>query len=185
MIGISDPDELRRAKNRGAQTAWRRRMRTEGRLKPSRPPKPPLQWHCAVCGILVTAKPKSKSRGKYCAEHRHTVANLAKGHKRRAAKYGVDYEWIDSRKVYDRDGWICGLCHEPVDPELTYPDPMSASLDHIIPMSRGGPHLDSNVQCSHWICNVRKSDNRAMPANTPANPRQMTDRRDDRHDRVA
>jgi len=29
-------------------------------------------------------------------------------------------------------------------------------LDHIIPLSRGGPHIDSNIQLTHRICNFRK-----------------------------
>lgn len=170
----ADGQELRRAKAREAQAASRQRRRAEGRLKPSRPPKPPQQWNCAVCGILVIAKPKSKSRGKYCPEHAHAIANLAKGHRRRAAKYGVTYEWTDPRKVYDRDGWICGLCDEPVDPDLVYPDPMSASLDHVIPMSLGGPHHLDNLQCSHWLCNVQKSnryDASKQATGTANNPR--------------
>jgi hypothetical protein len=32
------------------------------------------------------------------------------------------------------------------------------SLDHIIPMARGGSHTKSNAQCSHLICNSLKQD---------------------------
>ncbi len=60
------------------------------------------------------------------------------------------------KKMYERDGWICQICREPVDPTLRYPDPMSASLDHIIPLARGGTHEPGNVQLAHWICNVKK-----------------------------
>jgi 5-methylcytosine-specific restriction endonuclease McrA len=35
---------------------------------------------------------------------------------------------------------------------------MRASLDHITPIARGGGHTRDNVQCSHWLCNARKSD---------------------------
>ena len=58
--------------------------------------------------------------------------------------------------MYERDGWVCQLCIEPVDPELRYPDHMSASLDHVIPLSRGGHHTWENVQLAHLICNTRK-----------------------------
>lgn len=48
---------------------------------------------------------------------------------------------------------------------------MSASIDHVVPMARGGPHLYTNVQCSHWVCNVLKSDSyqQGDSANTAAN----------------
>lgn len=59
--------------------------------------------------------------------------------------------------VFERDGWICGLCHELVERRRRFPDPQSASLDHIIPVSRGGEHTPENVQLAHLICNSRKS----------------------------
>jgi len=45
-----------------------------------------------------------------------------------------------------------------VDPSLKYPDPMSVSLDHIVPVSLGGMHAMSNVQCSHLFCNLSKNN---------------------------
>lgn len=86
------------------------------------------------------------------------AADLISGadHERRAKKYGVPFERFDKLDIYERDGWICGICLDHVDANLIYPDPMSASLDHVIPLSRGGGHLESNAQCSHLSCNVRK-----------------------------
>lgn len=67
-------------------------------------------------------------------------------------------ESVTSAEIYERDGWICGICKDPVDPEAMWPDQMSASLDHIIPLAKGGAHSRENVQCSHWLCNSRKTD---------------------------
>ena len=33
---------------------------------------------------------------------------------------------------------------------------MSVSLDHVVPLSRGGSHTLGNVRCAHLICNIRK-----------------------------
>ena len=89
----------------------------------------------------------------YRAARRAEGAEWAQGggHKRRARQHGVAYEPINRLRVFERDGWICGLCGGPVARE-------DASLDHVIPISLGGPHLYSNVQCSHLICNIRKGD---------------------------
>lgn len=65
---------------------------------------------------------------------------------------------VRPRSVYIRDGWICGICNNPVDRNLYHPHPMSVSLDHIIPVSKGGGHTYDNLQCSHLICNIRKSN---------------------------
>lgn len=77
-------------------------------------------------------------------------------YRRRAEKFGVPFEQFNKFDIYDRDNWTCGICLDPVDPELMYPNPMSVSLDHITPLSRGGGHLESNAQCSHLSCNVQK-----------------------------
>ena len=85
-------------------------------------------------------------------------ARRASHHKRRALKRGAEAESLNSIEVFERDAWTCGLCAEPVDPALAWPDPMSASLDHILPLSRGGSHTSANVQCAHLSCNVRKGN---------------------------
>ena len=61
-------------------------------------------------------------------------------------------------EVFERDDWLCGLCGAQVDKDLVWPDPMSASLDHIIPLSRGGAHKLDNVQLAHLACNIRKNN---------------------------
>ncbi|MFF4791835.1 HNH endonuclease [Streptomyces sp. NPDC001276] len=61
-------------------------------------------------------------------------------------------------EVHTRDNWTCRLCLLPIDPEVAWPDPMSPSIDHRIPLSRGGAHALSNVQSAHLGCNSRKCD---------------------------
>jgi len=54
---------------------------------------------------------------------------------------------------------ICGICGKPVDFSLRYPHPLSATVDHIIPVSKGGHPSDlDNLQLAHRCCNREKSD---------------------------
>jgi len=54
---------------------------------------------------------------------------------------------------------VCGICGKPVDMSLKYPHPMSAVIDHIIPVAKNGHPSDiENLQLAHWICNRQKSD---------------------------
>lgn len=54
---------------------------------------------------------------------------------------------------------ICAICGKPVDKSLKYGDPMAPTIDHIIPVAKGGHPSDiSNLQLTHWICNRQKSD---------------------------
>ena len=52
---------------------------------------------------------------------------------------------------------ICGICGRPVDKSLKFPDPMCATIDHIIPVTRGGdPSALENLQLAHRCCNMGK-----------------------------
>lgn len=75
---------------------------------------------------------------------------------RRARKRATQVELIRAEDIFERDGWVCGICTEPVDRELQHPDPFSASLDHVVPLGAGGTHTEDNVQCSHLRCNLQK-----------------------------
>lgn len=77
---------------------------------------------------------------------------------RKAKLRGAQVERVNVRKVYERDNWRCGLCHKRVNKNLKYPHPMSASLDHVLPLSLGGAHSMANVQLAHLICNHAKSN---------------------------
>jgi len=52
----------------------------------------------------------------------------------------------------------CPLCGDAIDATLKAPDLLSKSVDHIIPLSRGGTHEQSNLQWTHLICNMRKGN---------------------------
>lgn len=54
---------------------------------------------------------------------------------------------------------ICGICGKPVDKSIKYPDPMSPTIDHIIPVAlNGDPVALENLQLAHRCCNRMKSD---------------------------
>ena len=45
-----------------------------------------------------------------------------------------------------------------IDPRLTRPNMMSASVDHRFPSSKGGSDDMSNLQLAHLLCNIKKRD---------------------------
>ena len=79
----------------------------------------------------------------------------AAGHMHRAAKAGVPVERVELLVVAERDGWRCGICGKRVG--KTVKGRRSASLDHIVPVARGGGNLYSNVQLAHLACNLAKN----------------------------
>ncbi|MFA6336081.1 MAG: HNH endonuclease [Bacteroidales bacterium] len=87
--------------------------------------------------------------------HTHPENRRDVKHRRRAREHDRDYEKINSMEIYERDNWICQICQEPVDNGLKYPNPLSASLDHVIAIAVGGSHTEGNVQLAHLRCNIK------------------------------
>lgn len=64
-----------------------------------------------------------------------------------------------NKKIIIAKESVCGICGRPVDKALTYPNPWSATVDHIIPINKGGHPSDiDNLQLAHFRCNRLKSD---------------------------
>lgn len=109
------------------------------------------------------AKEREWSRKSYEAHREQRLAagklwqrgNLHKfriyGSTRRAMELAVFVEDVDHCVVFTRDKGMCGICRTPVDPSSPW------EIDHIIPISKQGPHSYANVQLSHRKCNRSKS----------------------------
>lgn len=100
-------------------------------------------------------------KGKECK--RRSGALDRGNHRHRARKYGVSYEpGITLKKLVQRDGLKCQICGGMCDWEdcswSKYSGPTHPSIDHIIPMARGGGHTWDNVQVAHMMCNSQKCD---------------------------
>lgn len=83
-------------------------------------------------------------------------------YKDRCILYGCDYEdGITLSSVISKYSGICQLCGMPVDSTdrkgnsigRIYP-----TIDHIVPLSKGGSHTWDNVQLAHMACNSSKCD---------------------------
>lgn len=51
-----------------------------------------------------------------------------------------------------RDGWLCCFCGEDIDPALTWPDPMHATLHHVLAVANGGDGELDNLALAHDRC---------------------------------
>jgi len=116
--------------------------------------------NCDGCRAVRARESAAKSKRAATAKARREGRYLGSDHRKRARHYGVEYEPIQPAYIYERDKWTCHLCGMKVKKSYsrTGYDPMGPTLDHIIPISKGGPHLKSNVALAHHICNTRKSD---------------------------
>ena len=83
------------------------------------------------------------------------------------AKYRPDHSG-PHRRPYERNARrvlassdVCAICGKPIDKSLKYPHPLSPSVDHIEPISKGGHPSDlDNLQLTHLVCNRGKGNKR-------------------------
>lgn len=65
---------------------------------------------------------------------------------------------IDHLTLFELHGWMCWVCKEEINKFLRFPHFMAATVEHIIPLSKGGTHTWDNVAPAHAKCNFDKGD---------------------------
>jgi 5-methylcytosine-specific restriction endonuclease McrA len=119
-----------------------------------------FDYDCDRCDkLVVTDKMVTKgSYGRYCRvcalqlrRERYRVKTARRQKVMNPVRISVDF-------LIERDGVICHLCQQPVDPALPRNDRMGATIDHVIPLSKGGVDELDNLKLAHWICNIRKGN---------------------------
>lgn len=112
---------------------------------------------CQVCGgtYAATKRQRATCSPECRAIHQRNLDAISR-HARRARLRDAETEVFTPLEIFERDRWTCGLCAEPIDPTLRWPDTGSVSLDHIVPLARGGGHTRANCQAAHLGCNAAK-----------------------------
>lgn len=89
--------------------------------------------------------------------------NRKHSNKRRALKFENGYEEYTEQQVLNLYGTNCDICNIPVD--LTAPRKIGKPgwekglhIDHVVPISKGGPDMLNNVRPTHGLCNIIKKD---------------------------
>ena len=69
--------------------------------------------------------------------------------RRRAAKFTQELANVDRLEILEREGRVCYLCGQWLSVhEMT--------LDHVVPLARGGAHTPDNLRPAHRSCNSCK-----------------------------
>jgi len=107
---------------------------------------------CEECADLYVAK---RGNQKYCTVRCSLRANKRRQRAKRDDRH--EARALLRSMLRQRDGDLCGICGLTVG-NAPHPDPLSPSVDHIIPVSAGGGRHDAaNVQLVHLACNTRKA----------------------------
>lgn len=105
---------------------------------------------CVECGKpFVPNRPNRILCGALCERERNRL--------KLAAVYRQSPHQHKELGIFERDGWACYLCQLPIDPALAWPHPQSKSIDHVIPICRGGEDTAANKRATHLGCNWSKN----------------------------
>ena len=155
--GCVQQEKANKAKQKEIEKAEKERRKAERLRELERKREQRLIPHsCPVCGALTT-------RPKYCSD---ACAQKAHNHSHDTYRRGiiatamVDKD-ITVEGLFQRDKGVCQICGKLCDCDdyiykgnafvagNNYP-----SIDHIIPLSKGGEHSWGNVRLAHRRCNT-------------------------------
>ena len=77
------------------------------------------------------------------------AASLDRTHQRRARIRGSVYVKVSRAEIFERDAHQCYLCGRGVPPGFE-------TIDHVVPLARGGAHVPDNLRLACRSCNSRK-----------------------------
>lgn len=92
------------------------------------------------------------------AKSREYAATRGSGsYRSRCKRYGGYFNSkVTRRAVFERDDFKCYLCKAKVSETLPARHDRKATLDHVVPLEKKGPHDWHNVACCCRKCNVAK-----------------------------
>lgn len=128
---------------------------------------------CIECGEKFFSRHNKNTCSDKCIKRRkNRVKEIKRRHKLRE-NGRIDWN-ITLDKLIKRDKRICYICNKEVDTNdyIVYEDGTFISgnnypsIDHVIPVSKGGTHTWDNVKLAHRNCNIIKSNDLAKPENS-------------------
>lgn len=116
---------------------------------------------CSVCGQVF----KTNRLNQLCCSPECSKRRQYKTHDKRLSKYGQKSNGITLAKLYRRDRGICYICGRTCDLNDKITDERGTvicgdtypSIEHVIPLSLGGPNTWDNVRLACRGCNTAKN----------------------------
>lgn len=124
-----------------------------------------IKKKCVWCGREFQINGVS-ARQRFCSK---TCNDAYNSKRRRARVRNAKIRPVYFHDIYKRDNGICQICHKQVYLNRGRYHPLSATLDHIIPLAKGGAHEPKNIQLAHRICNMKKGTKCNLDGSSYAN----------------
>lgn len=106
---------------------------------------------CDYCGEIF----KGDKRNRYCSDDCRRKVKRWKWQRRLD---GYIIENVSLARLFYRDHGRCKICSRKLNLKRKVPHKMAATIDHIIPLSKGGMHEYKNTQLACFMCNSLKGN---------------------------
>lgn len=123
--------------------------------RPSQPHPGPMEWKCGNCGKQCHRGPVRGQRPRYCSIQ---CQRCAADRRRRARVAKAFVEDVPEVATFVADGYRCHLCGRMTDKTKVVPHPKAPTIDHVLPLNKGGTHERANCRTACFRCNVSKQD---------------------------
>lgn len=111
---------------------------------------------CKKCGRTLETEcgyKRSEFCSSECSDKYHDRAYKMRRNELMKVAYRTRVSFKD---IYRRDLGVCQVCGLPVPYDKSPSKLWSATIDHVIPLSKGGTHEPNNCQLTHRLCNSVK-----------------------------
>lgn len=109
---------------------------------------------CLDCGIDICIKRPSNGFCLVCIKARRSWHDARKNHKRR----GAGPIEVSRNDLIRLRGKRCHICRKVIDLKLSGMHPMGFTIDHLLPVSKGGTNDLSNLDVAHRQCNIARGN---------------------------
>lgn len=110
---------------------------------------------CVSCGCVIAGR---RTRCSECQETINKRRRNVKKDRRRLAAFTNESASITVQALFKRDAGVCWLCGKPCDINADTNADEYPSIDHVIPISKGGKDRWDNIRLAHRICNARRGN---------------------------
>lgn len=117
-------------------------------------------FYCEKIFVYKIHKSAEKVRRKYCSEKCYMRASKRRtDHRSRAIYYGVAFDSsVTLVSLIREQGYNCYICNKKCIMPKGDNNKNEATIEHVVPMSKGGAHTWANCRIACRACNTLKSN---------------------------
>jgi len=110
---------------------------------------------CKICAnrFLIQSSSTMVCCSTECSNANQKCKALDRAALRRARQRDAFVAPVKRLNIFKRDKYRCHICKRLTKPQMAVPHPLAPTIDHLIPLAKGGTHEPANVATACFECN--------------------------------